>query len=117
MVDVRRLLDTAGAEHGQGVELEAVAQAEQQIGPLPDDYRGFLVEVGWATFGPEEVAGLGLDLPHRRQSVVELTKQERLDGGLPGHWWRYTETAAATSRACTRGEWCSGCTTIPCCRN
>ena len=85
MEDFRQLLDTVGAEHGQGVDLEAVSRAEQQIGPLPDDYRAFLVEVGWAAFGPQEVAGLGLDLPHPWQDVVELTKQERLDGGLPEH--------------------------------
>ena len=28
---------------------------------------------------------MGPDLPHPSRSVVELTKRERLDGGLPGH--------------------------------
>lgn len=84
-MDLQRLLDTVGAEHGNGVDPEAVAQAEQQVGPLPDDYRTFLVQVGWTAIGSEDVAGLGLDLPHPSQDVVELTKKERLDGGLPGH--------------------------------
>ncbi len=52
---------------------------------LPDAYRTFLIEVGWASLGAREVAGLGGDLPHRWQDVVEPTRQERLDGGLPRH--------------------------------
>jgi hypothetical protein len=84
-MNLQQLLDSVGAEHGQGVEVAAVSQAEQQIGPLPEDYRAFLLEVGWTAFGAEDVAGLGLDLPHRWQNVVELTQKERRDGGLPEH--------------------------------
>jgi hypothetical protein len=83
-VDFRRWLDALGAEHGGGVDSSLVASAEERIGVLPDDYRSFLTEVGWASLGADEVTGLGPDLPHRWQDVVELTRQERSDGGLPG---------------------------------
>jgi hypothetical protein len=85
VVDFRRLLDEVGADHGAGVNLDAVRSAEHELGPFPDDYRDFLGQVGWATLRAQEVAGLGDDVPHRWQNVVDLTRQERLDGGLPGH--------------------------------
>lgn len=82
-MDFRGYLDALGVEHGQGVPAHVVDQAEEQLGALPGDYRSFLRQVGWASHRADEVNGLGTDLPHRLQDVVELTLAERRDGGLP----------------------------------
>jgi hypothetical protein len=84
-VDFRVLLDDLNAESGVGVDEDSVLDAERELGRFPEDYRAFLRQVGWTTLRAQEVAGLGPDVPHRWQNVVDLTRQERLDGGLPKH--------------------------------
>lgn len=82
-VDFLAYLDALSVEHGQGAPADSVNRAEEQLGAFPDDYRSFLRQVGWASHRSDEINGLGADLPHRFQDVVELTVAERRDGGLP----------------------------------
>ena len=67
---------------GTGASAETISEAEAEIGPLPVDYREFLTEFGWLTFGHREIYGLGEGVP-RHLDVVFITDMERRQGGLP----------------------------------
>jgi hypothetical protein len=59
-------------------EIDAVVA---QLGDLPPDYRAFLGEFGWVSFGAYEIFGTGTGVPPYLD-VVHMTESERDEGGL-----------------------------------
>jgi hypothetical protein len=59
-------------------EIDAVVR---RIGELPADYRAFLAEFGWVSFGAYEIFGAGAGVP-RYLDVVHMTESEWDEGGL-----------------------------------
>jgi len=70
-----------GSELGAGASAFRVREAEDAIGILPETYRSFVLEYGWACLGPYEIYGLGDDIPPHLD-LVTVTLSERHDGGL-----------------------------------
>jgi hypothetical protein len=68
---------------GQGVSREEVDAAENLVGRVPDDYRRFLLEFGWAEFEEFGISGLGSDAPYPHYSFVDCTLEERRDEAIP----------------------------------
>src|SRR5438552_2865108 len=66
----------------RGVSEDAIAGAEAEIGALPNDYRSFLLDFGWAQIGHLEIFGLGAGIPHYLD-LVAMTRAERTEPGLP----------------------------------
>jgi len=77
------LLARTGAEFGRGASQQTIADAEREVGAMPDDYKRYLRDFGWVAFDSFEFWGLGDDLPHRSLDTVAMTLQERRLGGLP----------------------------------
>jgi hypothetical protein len=70
-------------EVGLGASDQVIAIAQQTIGSIPTDYRLFLSKFGYASFGSDEIFGLGDDVP-RYLNVVEISLAERREShGFP----------------------------------
>ncbi|MFC4376353.1 SMI1/KNR4 family protein [Nocardia halotolerans] len=80
--DLRDKLAHHSWESGGGVSAVDIGRAEDALGPLPADYKYFLSEFGWLTFGCWEVYGLGCGIPKYRD-VVEMTICERSEPAVP----------------------------------
>ncbi len=78
----RSRVQEVDAEHGLGASADEIAAAEAQLGPLPEDYRSFLLEFGWLAIGSDEIYGLGADVPFHLD-VRRLAKSEREEAGRP----------------------------------
>jgi SMI1-KNR4 cell-wall len=71
-------------EAGTPLPPEEIDAAIRRLGNLPDDYRAFLEDFGWVSFGPHEVFGLGADIPPYLD-VVRVNESEWTEGQLPRH--------------------------------
>ena len=60
-----------------------IAEAEDELGKLPDDYRSFLLDFGTVSHAGDEVCGLGESLP-KYLNVVHMTHSEQAAGLPPG---------------------------------
>jgi len=79
------LRSRSDAECGHGASEAAIRAAESSLGTFPVDYRAFLRDFGWTSFGSTEIAGLGEDVPWPHMDVVRVTLDERERGGLPSN--------------------------------
>lgn len=71
------------AHFGSGVGAKEVSAAELKVGHVPEDYRDFLQDFGWAQFGSYQISGLGSDVPYRFMDFIFITYEERASGLLP----------------------------------
>lgn len=75
---LRAKIEAGEAEAAQGAAEELIVDAEAALGQLPVDYRHFLSAFGYASVGPDEIYGLGPDVPPYL-NVLEITLAERRD--------------------------------------
>ncbi|MDP8944134.1 MAG: SMI1/KNR4 family protein [Actinomycetota bacterium] len=77
--DVRERLLLCAAERGQGAIAEEIERAERELDViLPDGYRSFLRELGWAAIGHHEIYGLGAEVPYHLD-LIRVTMSERTE--------------------------------------
>lgn len=79
---IRALLEAHEWVSGSGVSTSEVAEAENAIGPLPGDFKEFLLRFGWLEFGSYEVYGLGSGKPDYLD-VMRMTLLERTQPAVP----------------------------------
>jgi hypothetical protein len=78
-----RLRNLENKEVGVGALLEEIERAEQKLGVrLPNSYKTFLREFGWAAVGPYEVYGLGSNVPSHLH-LIEIAKNDQHDWDIP----------------------------------
>jgi hypothetical protein len=76
------LRSRADVEVGNPPSLDEIDAVVRDLGELPDDYRAFLAEFGWVSFGPYEIFGAGPGVP-KYLDVVHMAISEWTDAGLP----------------------------------
>lgn len=80
-----RLRSFENKKVGVGATAEEIKQAEKALEVrLPDSYKAFLREFGWAAIGPYEVYGLGPDVPSYLH-LVEVAKSDQRSWDIPPH--------------------------------
>ncbi|MFC0624389.1 SMI1/KNR4 family protein [Kribbella deserti] len=78
-----QVLGDPSIDQGRGVSEAKVRAAESLIGPLPLEFRQYLLDFGSLTKGHRRLYGLGPDV-HPSMNVVRMTLLERADApGLP----------------------------------
>lgn len=115
--EIRELLSHHEWSCGSGASTSEIMEAEQILGPFPNDYKKFLAEFGWLAFGAFEVYGLGKGKPSH-VDVTRMTLLERSEPMVPlpeswvcvandgaGNLASFDTNHAASSSSCPISLW------------